>query len=219
MERMNAMKKSIVTVVLCVLVLICANESPSQLIKGYGIKLGLTSADQKINYFLHGDLETKRRLGFISGVYVEWLDIPFISVITEADYTQRGNGFKIPVTTEVGSQIGNKTFYSRLDYLSIPVLAKFTLSGTIISPYIFAGPRFDFLLGYKSDGNSFTDLYERFKKNIFGGTVGLGAETGSILPVTLTADFRYNFDFTKSYKSQYLEVTNNAFDFLLGVRF
>ena len=115
--------------------------------------------------------------------------------------------------------LGNKTFYSRLDYLSIPVLAKVTLPGTIISPYVVAGPRFDFLLGYKSDENAFSDLYNKFKKNIFGGTVGLGVETGSLLPVTLTADVRYNFDFMKSYKTEYLEVTNNAFDFMVGVRF
>jgi hypothetical protein len=218
-KRVNAMKKSIVTLIVCVLVLLYTNESPSQLIKGYGIKLGLTSADQKLDYAVVPDIKTKRRLGLISGVYVEWLDIPFISVITEVDYTQRGNAFEIDVMTEVGSRLGNKTFYSRLDYLSIPVLVKATLPGTIVSPYVVAGPRFDFLLGYKSDGNAFSDLYDIFKKNISGGTVGLGAETGSLLHVTLTADFRYNFDFTKSFKNQYLEVTNNAFDFMLGVRF
>jgi hypothetical protein len=217
---MNAMKKSIVTLLLCVLVLMCTNESPSQLIKGYGIKLGMTSADQKFNYTFISGIETKRRLGFISGVYVEWLDIPVISVITEVDYTQRGMGQGLYVTSEAGPErIGTKTFYSRLDYLSIPVLAKATLPGTIISPYIFAGPRFDFLLGYKSDENTFNDLYGKFKKNIFGGTVGLGAETGSLLPVTLTVDFRYNIDFTKSFKNSDLEVTNNAFDFMVGVRF
>jgi hypothetical protein len=214
------MKKSFVTVLLCFLVLVCTNESPSQLIKGYGIKLGLTSADQKFNYAMVPDLKTKRRLGFVSGVYVEWLDIPFVSVITEIDYTQRGMGQGVYVTSEAGSeQIGTKIFYSRLDYFSIPVLVKATLPGTIISPYVVAGPRFDFFVGYKSDENAFNILYDKFKKNISGGTVGLGAETGSLLPVTLTADVRYNFDFTNSFKSEYLEVTNNAFDFLLGVRF
>ena len=103
------MKKIIVTLIVCVLVLMFTNESPSQLIKGYGIKLGLTSADQKFNYSAISNIETKRRLGFISGVYVEWLDIPFISVITEMDYVQRGMGQEFIETAATGPEpIGKK---------------------------------------------------------------------------------------------------------------
>jgi hypothetical protein len=213
------MKRSIFLFLLCLFVISFTYQSQAQLIKGYGLKIGLTSADQKLKYSsFTGD--TKRRIGFNVGGYVEWLDIPFFSVLTEVEYVQRGMGQEFTITTEDSPEgIGKKTLYTRLDYISIPVLAKATLPGTIISPYIVAGPRLDILLGYKSDENAFNDLYGKFKKNIFGGTVGLGAETGSVLPVTLTADVRYNFDFTKSFKNEYLEVSNNAFDFMVGIRF
>jgi hypothetical protein len=90
---------------------------------------------------------------------VEGLNIPFISVITELDYVQRESGVDVLTTTETGPEIvDKKTLYSRLDYLSVPVLAIATLTGTIISPYIVAGPRFDFLFDYKSDKNAFNDL-------------------------------------------------------------
>ena len=115
--------------------------------------------------------------------------------------------------------IGTKTLFSRLDYVSVPVLAKLRLQTGLFSPYILVGPRIDFFLGYKSDEDAFNAVYDKFKKTTLGGSAGIGVQIASLLPVSLIAEARYNFDFADSYETDLLKVRNNAVDFWLGVAF
>ena len=190
------------------------NEGNAQLVKNYGLKVAVTSADQEFGV----TLETKRRVGFNIGAFVEWFDVPFFSVLTQVEYTQRGTGEVFIMTGPSGPEpIGTKTLYSRLDYVSLPVLAKLRFQTGLVSPYILAGPRIDFLLGYKSDEGAFNTLYDRFKKTTLGGSAGIGVEIESILPVTLLAEARYNFDLVDSYDAYSWKVRNNTIDFWLGI--
>jgi hypothetical protein len=190
------------------------NEGNAQLVKNYGLKMAVTSADQEFGM----TLDTKRRVGFNIGAFAEWLDVPLFSVITQVEYTQRGTGQVFIMTGPSGPEpIGRKTLYSRLDYISVPVLAKLRFQTGLISPYILAGPRLDFLLGYKSDEGAFNTLYDKFKKTTFGASTGIGVQVESFLPVTLLAEARYNFDLTDSYDAYSWKVRNNALDFWLGI--
>ena len=162
--------------------------------------------------------DTKRRVGFNAGIFAEWLDVPFFSVLTQVEYAQRGTGEEFVVTGPSGPEpIGTKTLYARLDYVSVPVLGKIILQTGQISPYVLAGPRADFLLGYKSDEGLFSGVYDSFKKTTWGGSAGIGVQVKSLLPVTLIAEARYNFDFADSYRSDLMNVRNNSVDFWLGV--
>ena len=206
--------------VLCFLAGSYTNQANGQLIKSFGAKVALTSADQRFDNAAFPDLVTKRRLGFNIGGFVEWLNIPYFSVITQMEYAQRGAGVEFVVTSSQGPDpIGHITLYSRLDYLSVPVLAKITFPAGVVSPYVIAGPRLDILLGYDSDQGTSNHLYDGFKKSVIGGSAGIGVETKSMLPVTLILEARYNFDFADSFDNQFLRVNNNAFDFWLGVGF
>ncbi len=196
------------------------NECSAQLLKNYGLKMAVTSADQKYDLTLAPGLETKRRAGFNVGVFAEWFDVPFFSLLTQVEYAQRGTGQVFAVTGPSGPEvIGTKTLYSRLDYVSVPVLAKLRLQTGPFTPYIVAGPRVDFFLGYKSDEQEFNAVYDKFKKTSLGGSAGVGMQIESILPVILLAEARYNFDFADSYETDLLKVRNNAFDFWVGVAF
>jgi hypothetical protein len=193
-------------------------ESNAQLLKSCGLKVAVTSADQRYDLKIVPGLETKRRVGFNVGIFAEWLDIPFFSLIAQVEYAQRGMGQDFVVTGPSGPDpLGVKTLYSRLDYVSIPVLAKLRFQGALISPYLMAGPRADFFIGYKSDEDAFNLVYDKFKKTSLGGSVGVGIQTGFILPITILAEARYNFDFADSYETDLLKVRNNAFDFWLGL--
>lgn len=199
-------------------VLITPDESPSQLITGYGLKAAITSANQDFSYSIPFDITTKRRLGLMFGAYVEWLNFPSFSIVTQIEYAQRGMGQEFIVTDESGPEPkGIITLYSRLDYLSLPLLAKVKFPAEPVSPYLLAGPRIDYFLGGSSDRDLFT--YDDFKKTTVGGSVGVGAATTTLLPVDALIEIRYNFDLTDSYSTQNLKIRNNAYDLWLGVGF
>ena len=211
------MSHTILYVVVSVLSFVSQSVSQA-LIHGYGFKLAVTSADQKFeNTYLSG-VETKRRVGFNIGGYIEWFDSHFFTLVTQLEYVQKGMGQRFAITVDDPTVIEYKDFYSRLDYLSLPLLGKFFLSGESLSPFILVGPRADFLLGYNSDENVFNSVYDDFMKTVIGGTLGAGIEITGVLPLPLAVEARYNIDFADSYNTQFLKVRNNAFDFWLGIK-
>lgn len=202
------------TLILFFFLILFPLEATSQPIRGYGVKVALTSANQTI-----GPLETNRRKGFNVAGYVEWLTIPYFSVLTQMEYVQRGMTVDFVVTGPFGPEpIGRLTMDNRVDYLSISVLLKIALPSITVRPFAMAGPRIDFPIGHRTDDDELGEVYDKFK-TIFGGSVGVGVETAALLPVTITFEARYNIDFSDSYVGPAIAIRNNAFDFWLGVGF
>lgn len=204
------------TVALLLLMFLPTNSVFAQLIKTYGFKIAATSAGQDFDY-TDFSVNTKRRIGFNAAVFVEWLDLPFFSFVTQMEYAQRGMGMDVILTASTGpEEIGRITDDNRVDYLSIPLFVKLTVPMGIISPFLSLGPRLDVLLGHKSGFFGFGNVYDRFRKSNVGGTVSLGAELVNVLPITLTLEVRYNKDFRDSYSTPRLRVRNNSFDVWVG---
>jgi hypothetical protein len=195
-----------------------ASMTHAQLVRGYGIKLGIVAANQSWKYADTPELTTSERWGVTGGVYVELLDLPLVSVVGEIQYTEKGMTFSAPVTTELQPN-GTGQFITqspKVDYLSIPILAKVRLPFPAISPYLIAGPRADLLLSKKGEG--FEAVVDKFKSTDVGGTLGLGVELHTLLPVGLLAEIRYNPSFRDAYKNEFLSVRNHSFDFLVGLQ-
>lgn len=188
----------------------------AQLIKRCGLKVAFTSASQDFKYSTFAP-DTKRRPGFNAGIYIEWFDLPLVSLITQIEYAQRGMGLEFVRTLNDPTPIEIFTEYNRVDYLSLPVLVKVAVPTTIVTPFLLIGPRIDFFLGYHSDRDLFNAVYDQFKKTMIGGSIGIGVEATSLLPVNVIVEGRYNFDLADSYSTQYLTVRNNSFDVWLGV--
>jgi len=202
------------------LTLICPKESTAQLLKHYGLKVAVTSADQKYDVKYVSEVKTKRRTGFNVAAFLEWFDVPYFSFLTQVEYAQRGMGQDFVLTGPSGPEpIGVKTSYSRLDYLSIPIMGKIRLQTETITPFVSVGPRVDFFLGYHSDENLFNPVFEKFKTTVLGGSFGIGVQTETLLPVIILAELRYNIDLADSYSTDALQVRNNAFDVWLGIAF
>jgi hypothetical protein len=139
-------------------------------------------------------------------------------LLSQIEYTQKGMGMKFVETSPDGPEVISSTMiYNRLDYVSLPVFAKFLIPASSISPYVFFGPRLDYLTGFSSDRNTFNEVYDRFRRFAVGGSVGAGLQAGTALDLPLVVELRYNADFTDSYTSDFLEVSNNSFDLLLGI--
>lgn len=187
-------------------------------LRHWGVKVALTSADVNYQNKLAPGFETTRRMGFSIGAYVEWFETGWFTLITQAEYAQKGLGTDFLITGPAGPEIlERKTLYSRLDYLSVPILGKATLQLGSLSPYVLVGPRVDFFLGYESDLNSFSTLFEKYGRTAFGATVGIGIQADSILPLPVVIEARYNLDIKKSFDNGVVKASNNSVDLWLGV--
>jgi len=198
-----------------------ASQSNAQLLRSLGAKVAVTSASQKFDYayspFPGFRQDKKRRTGVNAAIFAEWLNTPFISIVTQLEYAQRGFTETIaPVASSPGIAVMD-TRDNRVDYLSLPILLKASLSLGVFSPYVIVGPRLDKYLGYHDNFIVPNSINEEFTKTLWGGSAGIGLELRTLLPVSLSIEFRYNADFADSYKDYLLRVRNDAYDFWLGV--
>jgi hypothetical protein len=220
LKEVLIMKKIIIQLTLALL--LCGGVSNAQLIKSYGFKLALTSASQNFEYstppwaWWTGS-KTSAKIGFNIAAFVEWFDHPVFSVVSQIEYANRGTHlvYQLPG--------GTRSTDGSVNYLSIPILAKVVVPMGAVSPYFLVGPRADFLVGYQEfvvllSGNpNYRDLlYSDFKKAMVGGSIGVGVQFDSLLPVSALVELRYNIDFIDSYDKNNLKVHNNAIDAWLG---
>lgn len=212
------MKRVVFTVCACWLLL--AIDVNAQLLKGYGIKCALTSSTHSIDYTSRVTLpSSERRVGFNIALYAEWLEIPFFSLITQVEYDQRGYRETYYQSAPPPAVYVTKLANQRIDYLSVPLLAKLTFPLCGMQPYIFAGPRLDIKLDYQKTylGDQPTPPYSEFKANVFGSSVGVGLTFPKLAVLPFLLEFRYNSDFSNSYQTNFSTFKNNAYDVWLGV--
>jgi len=191
----------------------------AQLIRSYGLKLGVAAASQNWQYTsFTGPLYPSTRWGLDVGAFVEWLDIPVFSISSELHYVQKG--FRVQIAYP-GPDIGNppfnvlaETVSPREDYLSILLLAKARLAVGSSSLYAIAGPRVDSYLATR-EADGFDDVLKQFRSNELGVTVGLGCEATQLGPITLGAEIRYSPTLQDSYTTNSLALRNNSFELLV----
>lgn len=202
-----------------ILLLVHTSDTHAQLLRGFGLKAGAVSANQSWNYTSITSLPTDDRWGISVAGFLEFFDLPYLSAVLEFQYTQKGMSQTIPVYTQSNPEVVAyfMTKRPRVDYFSIPVLAKVRFSTPFATPYLMAGPRWDFLMSTKGDG--FDAVTDKFKKSDFGATFGIGVEVPDLLPFDILAEFRYNSSLRDAFNNGFLAVRNRSFDMLLGVRF
>jgi len=112
----------------------------AQVIRNFGLKFGAARANQSWDYssgIFQPDTDFDSRFGLDVGVFFESVSLQFVSVLVEAHYIQKGFIEKILVTTEENPDGTGEfmEFKPRVDYLSFPVLARFT-APVLLSPYL-----------------------------------------------------------------------------------
>jgi opacity protein-like surface antigen len=202
------------------LLIAAVTTADAGIIKRAGVKAALSTAGESYELVAVPGLQTDRRVGLGAAFFLEWFELPLLSVVTQVEYAQRGMKQTVNVTSPAGPDIiGQTTISNRLDYISIPVLLKARIGTPELMPYVLGGVRIDHLLGYHSDMGTFNPVYDSFDRTTVGGSVGAGVETDAILSLNLLAEVRYNFDFTDAYKTDLLHVSNNALDLWVGIAF
>ncbi len=209
------LKSALVTATIALL--LAQSGAHAQLKESYGMKLGVVGANQTWNDY--GTVwKTDNRWGFTADAFIEVPFFRYFSAQAEIQYTQKGMSYSQPMTVISQSPlpVQSRTFSPRIDYISIPLLAKVKFPFSTVTPYILVGPRFDFLVYADPDGLG--PVVNNFDNMDYGLTVGAGIEFDSVLPFGLLAEFRYNPNSYDSYDSGQLSVRNRTVDFLVGVR-
>lgn len=210
------MKSRMVEIVcLCVFI---STITHAQFIRGYGLKVGAVSATQTWDYRINVNFPTERRWGIDAGVYVEILDIPYVSLLGELHYTQKGFSVTLPVTTPAQPNGTGEyvTTRPRVDYLSIPLLVKLRLDMSLVTPYLFAGPRLDYLIAKEPEGTQ--AVLDNFKSTDVGVSLGAGLEVPLTIVSAALVEFRYSPSFNEAFSNNNLTVKNQSIELLVGVR-
>jgi len=215
------MKKTLFPAAIALVALLAASPETAAagLLRKAGAKIAFSSAGQAYELAPVPEAETDRRFGVGFAVFGEWIDMPVLSLVTQVEYLPRGMAQDFIIPGSLGEALGTISIDNRLDYISIPVLAKGRLDLGSVSPYALAGVRFDFLVGYESDGGVFDEVYSAFDDATVGASVGAGVEFAELLPTGLIVEFRYNMDLDDAYSTDQLKVSNNSYDIWLGVTF
>ncbi len=211
------MRRLLFSLFVCILTL--PSFAQAQLVRSAGFKIGTSAASQDWNYLTNlRSLDANTLWGIDVGAFVEWFTLPVFSISTEGHYIQKGIKVTLPMTT-AQSPDGNGTFITlsqRVAYFALPVLAKCRLDIASSSIYALAGPRIDFLLGYKDQG--FGDVIKDFRSAELGLTLGLGFETIAFDRFMIGAEYRFSPTLQDSYSSNLLQVRNRSMEILLVLR-
>jgi hypothetical protein len=137
--------------ILLTALLLLSGEGAAQLIRSFGVKAGAVTATQSYDYENSPDLTSlgmDYRWGVVAGVFARTGSLSLFSLSAEVMYIQKGFRTEALVASPSfpdgwGETI---TITPRADYLSIPVFLHAGFDAAALSPYLFAGPRLDFLV-------------------------------------------------------------------------
>jgi len=219
------MKKTYVLIAI-ILLLTTASNVLSGTRPRYGIKAGISLADQTWEYRnLLGKVDRDQRKGLACGVFADLSFTPLVQFRPEVLYVQKGSQIKVLRTSYTGIPTGASTFKDRIDYLSLVAAFKLQLSHGPLGFYLLGGPRLDVKLSATSD---FPDptmqlILDAYKLTVPGLTLGIGFQgaTGLFGPMMLEARYDYNPGEAARFVSteNVLEINNKSFSILVGLLF
>jgi len=202
----------------------------AQVVDRVGLKGGLVSASASGNL---GPLDLERRTGWSATLFAERDVLPFLALVGEVGYAQGGFVETMEERGPDGTVEQTVRANTRLDYLTIPVLAMLEYDFTAMQLYAMAGPRLDVLIGREAGVFEFqsapidqleSDVVSGYTSPVLGATVGFGASTSKLLPGQLLVEARWALDVTESFETEMFvdaprDVRNNAAVVMIGVGF
>ena len=204
--------------------LLIISTSQAQLIRGYGLKAGVTSSSQDWDYTIDWlsdfDFTPETRWGINVGVFSEFFNIPYFSLVTELNYIQKGMKEDVPVTTVTNPDGTGEyiTWDTRVDYLNLSALGKLRIELSLFIPYILLGPKIDYEINQENSLGMTNVVEENFNEVMYGFKIGIGSEV-KLSNINLLAEILYDYNFNDLYENENLTVTSDSFDFRIGIMF
>lgn len=183
------------------LILLISATAQAQVLPKFGVKAGL-------NYATFNNADgTEHKAGFLGGVYAK-VNIPAtpMAIQPEVLYAQYGTN----------SENSDASF--SVDYIQIPVLAKFGFGAPAVpvKPEVFFGPYAGFNINSEIEGTNISvNADDYFVGTDFGVVVGAGVQVSK-----LNFELRYTAGLTNVLKEQYADdEKNGAFSLNVGINF
>ena len=182
--------------------------------------------------FVRGDLprHTNKTLCFSGGLSFEYSLQKMFSIRTNILYERKAAMQDITFTDLYGNIIGEDTYGYNYDYLTIPILAKYSF-GAINKFFINTGPYFSYLMkgsfNYGDvlvNGTSLPDevVTNRFHRLDVGLIFGFGGEFRIHHKLLLTIEPRYNLGMTNFLEDDHWYFQNgfhNSINLLAGISY
>jgi hypothetical protein len=200
-----------------VLGLILLGVSSQAMLAEVGLKGGIIIANVNATGEISGSLSWKSVNGLIIGGFASIRVNDYFFLQPEIYYSQKGTKFEELI---LGVKYRDEL---KLDYVEIPVLAKFRLitKGNVF-PSLFAGPYAAFKLSAKEEqeiaGVKETDDAEGVKSSDFGLVFG-GSIDIKVGKMALILDVRYDLGLAKILDEEGESMKNNAFIAMVGIGF
>ena len=194
----------------------------AQFIRGWGIDGGVSGAYQLVSITQPGvmaSLPRAARFGMTAGVFVEFLNIPGLSFVSELAYTQKGR----KVTSEEIAASGAEPGYlspgpadasPRLDYVRFTMMVKVRAWHTGFVPYAALGPQFDFMVAKENDP---AGLFRLARKTDVGVSAAAGVEIVPRRDPVLSLECRWSPSFTRILSPPTLGIRNQTLEALLAL--
>lgn len=205
------MKKLMSLLVALILTAVMIQHANAQSPVSFGLKAGLNISN------LHGsDLEPDAKTGLLLGGVLD-INLPAAPFGIESGvyYSQKG----------AETEDTDFTYKLKLDYIEVPVLAKFQLGPPgPITPSLSVGPYLGFNVNAEQeisgDGGSATDdISDEISGTEFGGIASVGLDFNLGL-TKLNATARYSYGFTSVWDDSDMDSDRNAvFSIALGIMF
>jgi hypothetical protein len=194
----------------CALMLLASTPASAQ-IPGLGVKGGVNFATQHNAGDDDSGPGLKSLAGIVAGVFATLPVASWLEVQPEALYSRKGARAELE---GISSDL-------QIDYLEVPVLARFSRRGSGRGYYVAGGPSFAFQLRARTRTDFGTateeiDIGEEVERFDLGLSIGGGIEVRS-----LVIDGRYTHGFKDIDKdtSDDVQVTNRAVSITVGFRF
>jgi hypothetical protein len=195
------------------------STSQAQLIRGYGFKAGVTSSNQDWDYNYLKDFTPETRWGINVGIFSEFLNIHYFSLVAELNYVQKGMKDEIAIITPQSPDPTKFiTWDTRVDYLNLSALGKFRYEFQSFIPYILLGPKIDFQINEETSPESVNVVANNFNEFMYGFKVGVGSEI-KFVSFSLSVEILYDYNINHLYEGEYLTVNSDSFDFRIGIMF
>lgn len=207
-------------------------DGNAQVLRQWGLKSGVSIAQPLTDQGYQNQLKSVSSIS-VNG-YAEWFDHPYITMVSELGYLRKGYKWPIPITTEEYPD-GTGQFITstvKLNTLSFKLMGKARLNAENWEFYALAGPRIDYTLSRSIRVEGWeqpilvvhTQWYERMWErggNSFqtGLTLGIGAQSASILPLGIGVEVRYNPDFNREVDESWYSIKNRTWEFLTVLTF
>jgi len=188
----------------------------AQPLKSFGIKGGITLANQTWSYSTSTTLETQNRMGTVVGLFVEGFRVSNFSMLAELWYTQKGFKTTIPSVSRPGEM---ESAAPQLDYGSLALSLKYKFPGDVLSPYLFCGPRWDVLGIAEKRGFKPAIVVNKVGNGDLGVSGGIGSEFNVGIFKNILAEIRFSPSLINTFQDDTLSVKNNSIEFVVGISF